>query len=94
MVDRDAYMVGHVGQPGGVLSFKRAYLGDGAQLHPKSILFSGQRLGDDATLDFYSHSHLEKNVPANKFYSGNPASNVKNSRIDEIFNQLPAVEEQ
>merc|ERR1719238_2037189 len=26
VIDRTSYMVGHVGQPGGVLSFKRAYL--------------------------------------------------------------------
>eukprot|EP00746_Dinoflagellata_sp_MGD_P160230 gnl/MRDRNA2_/MRDRNA2_86824_c0_seq1.p1 gnl/MRDRNA2_/MRDRNA2_86824_c0~~gnl/MRDRNA2_/MRDRNA2_86824_c0_seq1.p1 ORF type:complete len:1493 (+),score=413.45 gnl/MRDRNA2_/MRDRNA2_86824_c0_seq1:82-4560(+) len=89
VVDSTAYLVGHVGQPGGVLSFKKASLGDNCTLHPGSIILSGQHLKSGSTLDMYSHSHIEKIIPENKFYSGNPASAEVNSRVNKIAAGLP-----
>merc|ERR1719160_2158103 len=42
VIDTMAYLVGHVGQPGGVLSFKKSVLGDNCTLHPHAIILSGQ----------------------------------------------------
>jgi UDP-3-O-[3-hydroxymyristoyl] glucosamine N-acyltransferase len=84
VIDSSAYLVGHVGQPGGVLSFKKAGLGDNCTLHPGSIILSGQQLKSGSTLDLWSHSHIEKVLPENKFYTGNPASAEVNSRVNKI----------
>jgi len=84
VIDSTAYLVGHVGQPGGVLSFKKTSLGDNCTLHPGSIILSGQHAKDGATLDMWSHSHIEKIIPAGKFLTGNPATASVNSRANMI----------
>jgi acetyltransferase-like isoleucine patch superfamily enzyme len=84
VIDQGAYMVGHVGQPGGTLSFKKASLGDNCTLHPQAIILSGQHMKDNSTLDLYSHSHIEKVIPENKHYTGNPAMHSTNSRVDIV----------
>lgn len=89
VIDRSAYFVGHVGQPGGVLSFEKTTLGDRAQLHPHAIVLSGQSVGKNATLDLWSHSHIETVIPEGKFYTGNPASASAESRVDLIFAAMP-----
>merc|ERR1719272_928482 len=82
VIDSSAYLVGHVGQPGGVLSFKHTSMGDNCTLHPHSIILSGQHMKDNATLDLYSHSHIEKVIPEGKHYTGNPAAHATNSRVN------------
>jgi hypothetical protein len=93
VIDSGAYLVGHVGQPGGVLSFKKASLGDNCTLHPGAIILSGQHLKSGSTLDMYSHSHIEKIIPENKFYTGNPASAEVNSRVNKIAAGFAKVEQ-
>jgi len=84
VIDSTAYLVGHVGQPGGVLSFKKASLGDNCTLHPGAIILSGQHAKNGSTLDLWSHSHIEKVIPENKFYTGNPAASQVNTRVNQI----------
>jgi hypothetical protein len=84
VIDRNAYMVGHSGQPDWTLRFMRSSLGDNAMVHPKAIILDGQHLGKGATLDFYSHSHIESSVPENMFYRGNPATADPNSCVDAL----------
>merc|ERR1719217_396418 len=88
VIDQAAYLVGHVGQPGGVLSFKKASLGDNCTLHPHAIILSGQHVKDNSTLDLYSHSHIEKVIPENKNYTGSPATHAVNSRINILGSTL------
>jgi acetyltransferase-like isoleucine patch superfamily enzyme len=89
VIDSMAYLVGHAGQPGGALSFKKATLGDNCTLHPGAIILSGQTLKSGSTLVMWSHSHIEKVIPENKFYTGNPAGPQVNSRVNKIAAALP-----
>jgi len=84
VIDRNAYLVGHSGQPDWSLRYMRSSLGDNAVVHPKGIILDGQHLGKGATLDFYSHSHIENGVPENMFYRGNPAAADPNSCVDAL----------
>jgi len=84
VIDQFSYLVGHVGQPGGVLSFKKASVGDNCTVHPCAIILSGQHMKNNSTLDMWSHSHIEKVIPENKHYSGNPATSTANSRVNMI----------
>jgi acetyltransferase-like isoleucine patch superfamily enzyme len=84
VIDRNAYMVGHSGQPDWSLRFCGSALGDNAVVHPKGIILDGQRLGKGATLDFYSHSHIESSMPENTFYRGNPATADPNTCVDAL----------
>jgi len=88
VIDQCAYLVGHVGQPGGVLSFKTATLGDNCTVHPHAIMLSGQHMKDNSSLDLWSHSHIEKVIPENKHVTGNPAVNAVNSRVNMIGSAL------
>lgn len=88
VIDKSAYFVGHVGTPSGALKFEKTTIGDRGQLHPHAIVLSGQSLGKNATLDVYSHSHIETVIPEGKFYSGNPACASNEPRVDLIARSI------
>jgi hypothetical protein len=84
VIDRNAYLVGHSGQPDWTLGFRRSSVGDNAVVHSKAIMLDGMHLGKGATLDFYAHSHLDSYMAENKCYSGRPANPVPTSCYDAL----------
>jgi hypothetical protein len=76
VIDSGAYLVGHVGQPGGYMLFEKTSIGSNACLHPYAILLAGQWLGQNSTLDSRGHTHFDKLVTDNMYWTGSPAKGL------------------
>lgn len=84
VIDRDAHLAGHVGQPGSTILCQKSSIAANANIHPHGIMLAGQWLGAGATLDSGSHAHWDKLLTDNMFWSGSPARTGGSPRINDI----------